>query len=256
MCWSRYTGIPPSTRRRLISAMASRSVPSGSEMARPSGPVCDVGAERGAVEQVARPVGVGALDLDFEGGPGEQLGDRTLADHRAAVDDGHRVAGALDLVEEVGRQHHGAALGHERLDHVAHVEHPPRVEPVHRLVEDQQLRVAEEARGDAQPLAHAHGVLRHLVVGAVQDARHARAPARSRPLAAGSRAAARICRFWRPVRWPWKRGSSTMAPTRARARSRWRGTLWPSRNMVPASACVRPSSTLISVVLPAPLGPR
>ena len=38
-----------------------------------------------------------------------------------------------------------------------------------------------------------------------------------RPLAAGSRAAARICRFWRPVRWPWKRGSSTMAPTRARA---------------------------------------
>ena len=49
-----------------------------------------------------------------------------------------------------------------------------------------------------------------------------RMPTRSRagamrPLAAGSRAAARICRFWRPVRWPWKRGSSTIAPTRARA---------------------------------------
>ena len=40
-------------------------------------------------------------------------------------------------------------------------------------------------------------------------------PMRSR--AAGSRAAARICRFCRPVRWPWNRGSSTMAPTRARA---------------------------------------
>ena len=38
-----------------------------------------------------------------------------------------------------------------------------------------------------------------------------------RPFAAGSRAAARIWRFWRPVRCPWKRGSSTMAPTRASA---------------------------------------
>ena len=55
-------------------------------------------------------------------------------------------------------------------DHVADVEHPTGVEAVHRLVEDQQLRIPEEAGGDAQALAHAHGVLRHLVVGAVQDA--------------------------------------------------------------------------------------
>ena len=52
-----------------------------------------------------------------------------------------------------------------------------------------------------------------------------RMPTRSRDgsmrsRAAGSRAAARICRFCRPVRWPWNRGSSTMAPTRANARSR------------------------------------
>ena len=37
---------------------------------------------------------------------------------------------------------------------------------------------------------------------------------------AGSRAAASICRFCLPLRWPWNRGSSTMAPTRARALSR------------------------------------
>ena len=170
MCCSRYTEIPPSTSRRLISAMASRSVSSGSEMARPSGPTCTCAPNAVAVEQAAGPVGVGALDLHLEGRPGEQLGDRTLPDDLAAVDDGHRVAGALDLVEEVGRQHDGATLGHERLDHVADVEHAGRVEPVHRLVEDQQLGIAEQARGDAQPLAHAHGVLRHLVVGAVQDA--------------------------------------------------------------------------------------
>ena len=46
-------------------------------------------------------------------------------------------------------------------------------------------------------------------------------PMRSR--AAGSRAAARIWRFCRPVRCPWNRGSSTMAPTRASAAARRAG---------------------------------
>ena len=101
MCWSRYTEIPPSTSRRLISAMASRSVPSGQGDGEPVRPDLHVRAERRPLEQAARPVGVGALDLHLEGGPGEQLGDRSLPDHRAAVDDGHRIAGALDLVEEM-----------------------------------------------------------------------------------------------------------------------------------------------------------
>src|SRR5690606_23474315 len=38
------------------------------------------------------------------------------------------------------------------------VPYPPDalgVEPVHRLVEDEHLRVTEESRGDAEPLAHA-----------------------------------------------------------------------------------------------------
>ncbi len=38
MCWIRYTEIPPSTRRRLISAIASRCVFSGREIASPFGP--------------------------------------------------------------------------------------------------------------------------------------------------------------------------------------------------------------------------
>jgi hypothetical protein len=77
-----------------------------------------------------------------------------------------------------------------------------------------------------------------------------------RPRAAGSRAAASSCRFCLPVRWPWNRGSSTIAPTRANATSRCRGTAWPSSDISPASACVSPRSTRIKVVLPAPLGPR
>jgi hypothetical protein len=100
MCWSRYTEIPPSTSRRLISAMASRSVFSGREIASPSGPTCTC-APNVVPRAGACPVGVGALDLHLEGGPGEQLGDRSLPDHLAAIDDGHRVAGALDLVEEM-----------------------------------------------------------------------------------------------------------------------------------------------------------
>ena len=139
-------------------------------MSSPSGltPTCAPNAR--PVEQAAGPVGLGALDLYLERGPGQELGDRSLPDDLALVHDGHRVAGALHLVEQVRRQHHGAPLGDERVDHVAHLEHAAGIEPVHRFVEDQQLGVTEEAGRDAEPLAHPHGVLRHLVVGAVQDA--------------------------------------------------------------------------------------
>ena len=72
---------------------------------------------------------------------------------------------------------------------------------VHRLVEDQQLRVPEEAGGYTQPLAHAHGVLRHLVVGSMQDADalECRVDASlSRPLTRRGE----DLQIWRPVRWP------------------------------------------------------
>ena len=85
----------------------------------------------------------------------------------AAVDDGDSVTGPFDLVEQVGGQHDGAALGHQRQDHVADPGYPGGVESVHRLVQNEQLRVSQQAGGDAQTLAHAHGVLRDPVVGAV-----------------------------------------------------------------------------------------
>ena len=102
--------------------------------------------------------------------PGQQLGDRSLADDVAPVHDGHGVTGALDFVEQVRGQHDRAALGHERQDHLSHVLHAGRVEPVHRLVQDEQLGVADQTGGHPEALAHPHGVLRHLVVGAVEDA--------------------------------------------------------------------------------------
>ena len=61
----------------------------------------NVRTERRPVEQAACPLGVGALDLHLEGGPCKQLGDRPLPNHRAAINNGHRVACALDLVEKM-----------------------------------------------------------------------------------------------------------------------------------------------------------
>ncbi|HEX9536720.1 MAG TPA: hypothetical protein VGA04_00930 [Streptosporangiaceae bacterium] len=60
----------------------------------------------------------------------------------------------------------------------------------------------------------------------------------------------------RPVRCGWNRGSSTIAPTPASAWLRSTGTGIPSSDIVPPSARVRPSRVRISVVLPAPFGPR
>ena len=128
------------------------------------------------------------------------------------------------LVQEVRGQHHRTTLRHERQDHLAHVLHACGVESVHRLVEDQQLGIPDQAGGHAESLAHAHRVLRHAVVGAVAQAHPLQ---RRSDTAPGRRLACRwpaISRFSPPVRWAWNRGSSTMAPTRANARSRCLGT--------------------------------
>ncbi len=173
--------MPPSTSTRLISAMTSRRRPRRQGDPQSQLPELDVAPEGGAVEQGSGPVGLGALDLEHHRGPRQQLGDRPLADDVAPVHDGHGVAGALDLVEEVRRQHHGAALGHERQDHVAHLVHAGGVEPVHGLVEDQELGVPDQAGGHPEALAHAHGVLRHPVVGAMEDADPLEGRADARP---------------------------------------------------------------------------
>ena len=209
--------MPPSTSTPLISAMTSRSVPRGKGDPQPvRGHRFNPRLEAGRVQQCAGPVR--ARSIRSAARPTTPPAGRRspLADDLAPVDDGHGVAGPLDLVEKMGGQHDGAAFGHQGQDHVAHVLHPGRVETVHRLVQDQQLGISDQARGDTETLTHAHRVLRHFVIGAMSMPTRSRdGPMRAR--AAGSRAAARICRFCLPVRWPWNRGSSTMAPTRANA---------------------------------------
>ena len=63
---SRYREMPPSTSTRATSAMTSRGVPAGSVIRQPVGPDVDVRADRGAFEQGAGTVGLGALDLQLQ----------------------------------------------------------------------------------------------------------------------------------------------------------------------------------------------
>ena len=87
-----------------------------------------------------------------------QLLERRLDDELAAVDDQHLVDGLRDLCEHVARDEHGPLPGGERAQEVAQPAHAFRVEPVCRLVEDQQLGVAEQRGGEPEPLAHAERV--------------------------------------------------------------------------------------------------
>ena len=63
-------------------------------------------------------------------------------------------------------------------------------------------------------------------------------------------------RFLRPENVGKKRGSSTTAPTRSMTWGSWAGTWSPKSRISPLVGRVSPSSILIVVVLPEPLGPR
>ena len=149
--------------------------------------------------EVADLCGLEALDLeqavpverrDRHLGPGEELGEpgrlrradahdvprglldevlgARVRDHAAAADHDQVVGGERHLAHQVRRDEHRPSLGREPLQQVAHPVDALRVEPVDRLVEHHRVRVAEERRGDPEPLAHperelARALLRDLV---------------------------------------------------------------------------------------------
>src|SRR5450755_3332796 len=94
-----------------------------------------------------------------------QAVDRALVDEPAVVDHDHVVDGLRDLAEHVARDQHGPALGGKRAQEVAQPANSLRVEAVGGLVEHEQLRVAEQRRGEREPLAHARRVLARATVG-------------------------------------------------------------------------------------------
>ncbi len=113
-----------------------------------------LGLDRGAVEHAPRRRLV--VDLDQKGrisARGDFL-NAALNDDPSPVDDGDLVAGLLDLVEQVGGEEHRASLGHERADQMPHLEDAGGVEAVHRLVEDQEGGIGDQAACYAEPLTH------------------------------------------------------------------------------------------------------
>jgi hypothetical protein len=85
----------------------------------------------------------------------------------AAVDDADAVAEPLGLLHVVRRVEHGHALRRQRLDRLEDRVARLGVDADGRLVEDQQLRVVQQADADVEPALHAAGELSGAVVGPV-----------------------------------------------------------------------------------------
>ena len=82
---------------------------------------------------------------------------RRLRDEAALADHGDLRSDGLDVGDDVRREDHDAALADLR-EQVAETHALLRVEADRRLVDDDELRIAEERLGDAEALAHAAGV--------------------------------------------------------------------------------------------------
>ena len=96
-------------------------------------------------------------------------------DHSAVVDDRHAVAQPLGFVHVVRRQQHGAAGGANLANDLPQLPPRLRIEPRRRLVEEQQLRIADQRAGHGQPLLLPARELADPRVGFFfqRDARHA-----------------------------------------------------------------------------------
>ena len=87
-------------------------------------------------------------------------------------------------------------------DRVPELDAAPRIEAGRRLVEEQQLRLADQARPEVEPPAHAARVGAHEPIGGLDEARAVRARAARSPALTGRSCPYRratITRFSRPV---------------------------------------------------------
>src|SRR5215470_3032456 len=100
----------------------------------------------------------------------DELGHAAIGDQPAAADDQQVVGCVLHFRHQVAGYEYGAPLGGERLHEVADPQDPLGVQAVDRFVEHEDGRVAEQRRGDAEPLAHAEREPLGALLGYVGEA--------------------------------------------------------------------------------------
>ncbi len=118
-------------------------------------------------QEQLRALGLGRAEAVAAARTREQLVETALVDDRASADDRDPVTELLDLGEDVTREQDRDSLTGELLHELAHVAHPGGVEPGRRLVQQQELRVAQQRRRDAEPLPHAVRVAANPVLRAI-----------------------------------------------------------------------------------------
>ena len=93
-----------------------------------------------------------------------------VGDDLAAAGHHKVVRGVLQLGHQVAGHQHRAALAGQRPQEPAHPHDALGVHAVERLVEHEHRRVAEQRRGDAEPLPHAQRVAAGLAPGGLLQA--------------------------------------------------------------------------------------
>src|SRR5690606_2466246 len=106
----------------------------------------------------------------------QKLADPALGKQLAARKNRDVVAHLLDLVQQMARKHHGMPGAAKPGDQLSHLGHARRIEPVRRLVEEYELRFAEQRIGDAEALLHAKRISAELVVRALGEADERKEP--------------------------------------------------------------------------------
>ena len=93
-----------------------------------------------------------------------QTVERTLIQQAAGRDDADDRRHLLDLGKDMrADDHRDAPFAAQTHDHLAHLDHGLRVQPVRRLVQQQELRLRDQRHRDAQPLLHPQRVVPRLL---------------------------------------------------------------------------------------------
>jgi hypothetical protein len=92
--------------------------------------------------------------------------DADPADHHQPL------GGQRHLADQVAGHEHRAALRGQRLQQVADPANPLGIQPVHRLVQQQHRRIAQQRRGNPQALPHPEGELPGPTPGRAGQADH------------------------------------------------------------------------------------